>query len=181
MPHGGVSNQLIFAFHQTDDQGWKPKVRPPRLGGNCKLGVFATRTTFRPNPIGLSLVQLEKIDIDTGVSLHLRGADLIDGTPILDIKPYLAWVESIASAHSGFAKDNQVLDLPVCLSDQAQSVCTTYPYLISLLEQVLRQDPRPAYQRDQQGRRYGCRLDQYNIRWQVLNHCIQVDTIEPSH
>ena len=98
---------LSFIFHQTLGQGWKPKVRPPRLGGNKKLGVFATRSTFRPNPLGLSLVKLESIDTSKGVILHVSGADLIDQTPIVDIKPYLPWVESEPTAQSGFASDEQ--------------------------------------------------------------------------
>jgi tRNA-Thr(GGU) m(6)t(6)A37 methyltransferase TsaA len=171
---------LLFAFHQTVAQGWKSKVRPPRLGGNRKLGVFATRSPFRPNPIGLSLVQLERIDTNASVCLHLLGVDLIDGTPILDIKPYLASIESIDCTRSGFASTNAVLDLPVHLSDQAESVCLANPHLSPLITQVLRQDPRPAYQRYDQGRSYGCYLDQYNIRWRVLAHCIQVDCIEPA-
>jgi tRNA-Thr(GGU) m(6)t(6)A37 methyltransferase TsaA len=167
---------LSFAFHQTAQQGWKPKVRPPRLGGNAKLGVFATRSTFRPNPLGLSVVKLEAIDISNGVILHVSGADLIDQTPILDIKPYLPWVESIADAKSGFASENQTLQLPIQYSPQAQQALSQRPELAQLIEQVLQQDPRPAYQQDPQ-RIYGCRLDDINLRWQVGATSIDVVAI----
>lgn len=168
---------LNFAFHQTAQQGWKPKVRPPRLGGNAKLGVFATRSTFRPNPLGLSLVKLEAIDTSKGVILHVSGADLIDQTPILDIKPYLPWVESIPNAKSGFAGDDQVLRLPIEYSEQAQHVLKQRPELIALIEQVLLHDPRPAYQRDPE-RIYGCQLEDINLRWQVgIQHINVVEII----
>jgi tRNA-Thr(GGU) m(6)t(6)A37 methyltransferase TsaA len=166
---------LTFIFHQTVKQGWKPKVRPPRLGGNKKLGVFATRSTFRPNPLGLSLVKLESIDTSNGVILHVSGADLIDQTPILDIKPYLPWVESIADAKSGFASDDQVLQLPIHYSEQAQRMLATRPDLFELIEQVLLHDPRPAYQQDPE-RIYGCNIADINLRWQVGLH--QIDVVE---
>jgi len=168
---------LTFVFHQTAQQGWKPKVRPPRLGGNKKLGVFATRSTFRPNPLGLSLVKLESIDTSNGVILHVSGADLIDQTPILDIKPYLPWVESIPDAKSGFASDDQVLQLPIYYSEQAQGVLSSRPELTELIEQVLLHDPRPAYQQDPT-RIYGCNIADINLRWQV--DLYQIDVVEIS-
>jgi len=164
---------LSFAFHKTAQQGWKPKVRPPRLGGNAKLGVFATRSTFRPNPLGLSLVKLESIDTSKGVILHVSGADLIDGTPIIDIKPYLPWVESIPNARSGFAGDDQILLLPIEYSDQAQQALAQKPELTQLIEQVLAHDPRPAYQQDPE-RIYGCNIADINLRWRVGIRCIEV-------
>jgi len=164
---------LTFAFHQSAQQGWKPKVRPPRLGGNAKLGVFATRSTFRPNPLGLSLVKLESVDTSIGVVLHVSGADLIDGTPIIDIKPYLPWVESIPNARSGFAGDDQVLSLPIEYSEQAQLALTQHPQLTQLIEQVLAHDPRPAYQQNPE-RIYGCNIADINLRWRVRIRCIEV-------
>ncbi|HSP44184.1 MAG TPA: tRNA (N6-threonylcarbamoyladenosine(37)-N6)-methyltransferase TrmO, partial [Luteolibacter sp.] len=96
---------LIFGFHETAAQGWSPTVRPPRLGGNQRVGVFASRSTFRPNGLGLSLVRLEGIDEDSPDApvLKLGGLDLIDGTPVYDIKPYLPYAESVPDAHAGFA------------------------------------------------------------------------------
>jgi len=167
---------LIFGFHATAQQGWKPKVRPPRLGGNAKLGVFATRSTFRPNPLGLSLVRLDKITTDQGVCLHVQGADLIHGTPIYDIKPYLPWVESQPQASSGFAPDEQTLDLPVTYSEHALNALAYQPSLQALIEQVLRHDPRPAYQNDP-ARVYGCHLQEVNVQWQVLENRILVTSI----
>ncbi|MEZ7849627.1 MAG: tRNA (N6-threonylcarbamoyladenosine(37)-N6)-methyltransferase TrmO [Gammaproteobacteria bacterium] len=168
---------LSFIFHQTLGQGWKPKVRPPRLGGNKKLGVFATRSTFRPNPLGLSLVKLESIDTSKGVILHVSGADLIDQTPIVDIKPYLPWVESEPTAQSGFASDEQILQLPIHFSPQAQHTLLNRPKLRELIEQVLQYDPRPAYQKDPE-RVYGCHIADINLRWQV--GLDQIDVIEIS-
>ena len=168
---------LSFIFHQTLGQGWKPKVRPPRLGGNKKLGVFATRSTFRPNPLGLSLVKLESIDTSKGVILHVSGADLIDQTPIVDIKPYLPWVESEPTAQSGFASDEQILQLPIHFSPQAQHTLLNRPELRELIEQVLQYDPRPAYQKDPE-RVYGCHIADIDLRWQV--GLDQIDVIEIS-
>tara|TARA_B110000285_G_C14938683_1_gene520891 strand:- start:135 stop:833 length:699 start_codon:yes stop_codon:yes gene_type:complete len=168
---------LSFIFHQTADQGWKPKVRPPRLGGNKKLGVFATRSTFRPNPLGLSLVKLESIDTSKGVILHVSGADLIDQTPIVDIKPYLPWVESVPKALSGFASDDQTLQLPIFYSAQAQQALFNKPELQELIEQILQHDPRPAYQADPK-RIYGCNIADINLRWQVGLE--QIDVVEIS-
>ena len=168
---------LSFIFHQTLGQGWKPKVRPPRLGGNKKLGVFATRSTFRPNPLGLSLVKLESIDTSKGVILHVSGADLIDQTPIVDIKPYLPWVESEPTAQSGFASDEQILQLPIHFSPQAQHTLLNRPELRELIEQVLQYDPRPAYQKDPE-RVYGCHIADINLRWRV--GLDQIDVIEIS-
>jgi len=130
------------------------------------MGVFATRSTFRPNPLGLSLVKLESIDTSNGVTLHVSGADLIDQTPILDIKPYLPWVESIADAKSGFANEDQTLQLPIYYSAQAQIALALRPQLQELIEQVLLHDPRPAYQQDCE-RIYGCNIADINLRWQV--------------
>jgi tRNA-Thr(GGU) m(6)t(6)A37 methyltransferase TsaA len=169
---------ITFVFDQTAKAGWKPKVRPPRLGGNKKVGVFTTRSTFRPNPIGLSLVKLESIDTRKGVILEVSGADLIDQTPILDIKPYLPWVESIPNARSGFATEDQTLNLPIVYSAKAQSVLLQKPKLKELIEQVLLHDPRPAYQKDDE-RIYGCALADINLKWQVRMDHIHVLEIEP--
>ena len=170
---------LIFGFHATAEQGWKPKVRPPRLGGNAKLGVFATRSTFRPNPLGLSLVSLQRVSTEQGVCLHIKGADLIQGTPVYDIKPYLPWVESQPHAVSGFAPQQQMLDLAVVFSPQAQAYVHTKPQLRALIEQVLKHDPRPAYQK-QDSRLYGCLLQDENVQWQVLAEHILVTDISPA-
>ena len=170
---------LIFGFHATAQQGWKPKVRPPRLGGNAKLGVFATRSTFRPNPLGLSLVRLKKVSTQKEICLHVEGADLIHGTPVYDIKPYLPWVASQPYALSGFAVDDQTIDFPIQYAPQAVAALANESSLQTLIEQVLRHDPRPAYQQDPQ-RVYGCHLQNVNVQWQVLADHILVNSITPA-
>lgn len=98
---------LVFAFHETMDKGWNPTVRPPRLGGNERLGVFATRSTFRPNPIGLSVAKLEGITTrNNQCQLHLSGIDLVDGTPILDIKPYIPYADNVPDAQGSYANES---------------------------------------------------------------------------
>ncbi len=175
---------LIFLFHKTCGQGWKPTVRPPRLGGNRRVGVFACRSPFRPNPIGLSAVKLLSIDCREGrVLLEVEGADLIDGTPILDIKPYLPYTDGIANASSGFADRPPAAALQVQFTGAAQRQLTEFtaqsPELESLIRETLALDPRPAYQRDNDnGREYGVLLDRYNVRWKVAEERLVVLGIE---
>ncbi|MFC4161075.1 tRNA (N6-threonylcarbamoyladenosine(37)-N6)-methyltransferase TrmO [Chitinimonas lacunae] len=158
---------LVFVFHGTADQGWRPTVRPPKLGGNARTGVFASRSTFRPNPVGLSVVKLLGIDTDHGVSLRVGGADLLDGTPVLDIKPYLAYADAVVGANSGYA-DTGADPLPVAFTLEAdamlQELAPSHPHLRELIREVLAQDPRPGYA-DDPARDYGMRLYDLNIRW----------------
>ena len=164
---------LLFVFHATAGQGWNPTVRPPRLGGNVRVGVFASRSTFRPNPIGLSVVELVGCGRENGkLVLHLRGADLIDGTPILDIKPYVPYVDSIPQASGGFAAGAPDTRLAVKFTGAAQTQIAAraphYPQLRELITQVLGADPRPAYRDDEPaGRIYGMRLLDFDLRWRV--------------
>lgn len=174
---------LLFAFHTTAAQGWQPSVRPPRLGGNERLGVFATRTMFRPNPVGLSAVELLGIvDGPAGVELLLRGADLLDGTPVLDIKPYLPYADSLPDARAGFAPSPPAL-LPVRWTDEALADAERLalaPDLRCLVDEVLAQDPRPAYRSGQDdGREYGVWLDRVNVRFAVRDGVARVLGIEP--
>lgn len=176
---------LLFVFHQTAQQGWHPLVRPPRLGGNAKMGVFATRSTFRPNPIGMSLVELKKVITDNqSVILELGSLDLVDGTPILDIKPYLPFAESRPNAHAGFAQDAPDSDMPVFFSslasEQLQQYTSKHPYLLRFITEVLQQDPRPAYKKNEQSDRvYAVHLHEFNVRWQVNEQQALVLSIEP--
>ncbi len=171
---------LIFVFHQTMEQGWKPLVRPPRLGGNVKTGVFATRSTFRPNPLGLSVVKNDGVEIINGqVYLNISELDLLDGTPIVDIKPYLPFADSLPHASSDFAPTAPVGNVEVEFSELAQQQVKAaevrYPQLQTLIEQVLLQDPRPAYKRAKNDDKiYAICLYDLNIRWQVNNDIIQV-------
>lgn len=162
---------LLFAFHHTAEQGWKPTVRPPRLGGNARVGVFASRSTFRPNPVGLSVAELLGVDTYHGVTLRLGGVDLLDGTPIFDIKPYIPFVDSQPQAIGGFVDGPPAL-LPVRWSAKARAAVNArlarWPTLDALIEEVLAQDPRPAYQ-DDPAREYGVRLYDCNVRFIIAD------------
>lgn len=176
---------VIFVFHQTMKGGWKPLVRPPRLGGNDKMGVFATRSTFRPNPIGMSLVELRGVSIKNNQAiLELGSLDLVDGTPVIDIKPYLPFAEAIPEATAGYAQDApsdnmQVIFTPA-VENQLVSYQHQYPALKQFIEQVLMQDPRPAYKKQStEIRDYAVHLLDFNIRWRVINGVTEVFAIEP--
>lgn len=157
---------LIWEFSETKRDTWSPTVRPPRLGGNVRKGVFATRSPFRPNPIGLSSVKLERIETDPklGPVLHVSGADLMDGTPIYDIKPYIVYTDSHPEAVSGFAEKpaEQLLkvDCPETLLHQVDE-----DYRENLVA-VLAHDPRPQYQ-DDPDRVYGMAFGPYEVRFKV--------------
>jgi len=162
-----------FLFHKAQRDEWQPTVRPPRLGGNRRVGVFASRSPFRPNPIGLSVVKLEGVDCSGGkVVLELSGVDLVDGTPVLDIKPYVPYVDSIPGAVPGFAPTPPASVLKVCFSSTAKGQLERRPDGPKLQEQImalLETDPRPAYlgRGQQQDRVYGIRLYEFDLRWQV--------------
>lgn len=175
---------LVFWFHASAGEGWRPTVRPPRLGGNRRLGVFATRSGFRPNPIGLSAVGLERIDASGGrVRLHVRGADLLDGTPVLDVKPYVPYADRVPAARGGYAADAPGPRLAVRFEPRAEAdlACietrTGLP-LRSLVTATLALDPRPAYQGGgSSGRTHGLRLYDFDIRWTVRGHTARVSAI----
>ena len=177
---------VLFHFHATARQTWKPTVRPPRLGGNRRVGVFASRSMFRPNPIGLSVVALERVD-RTGPRpvLHLQGVDLLDGTPVLDIKPYLPWVDAITDARAAYAGNRPGTRLPIRYTPEARrqlmDAAVSHPDFPTLVEQVLSLDPRPAYRtsRDEPGRVYGMRLAGFDVRWKTAETGIEVVSVEP--
>lgn len=174
---------VVFVFHTTAGRGWRPTVRPPRLGGNARVGVFASRSTHRPNPIGLSAVRLEGWGREDGrLLLHLRGADLVDGTPVLDIKPYLPYADSIPQARGGFAGQAPAARLRVVFTETAlaavQARSAAYPELKALIEQVLAADPRPAYRQGRESaRRYGLRLLDFDLRWRVEGDEVVVEEL----
>ena len=159
---------LIWEFSEAKRDTWSPTVRPPRLGGNVRKGVFATRSPFRPNPIGLSSVKLERIEIDTklGPVLHVSGADLMDGTPIYDIKPYIAYTDSHPEAISGFASKPAEYLLEVEFPEELlQKVPEKHrKSLIAVLEH----DPRPQYQDDPE-RVYGMAFGNLEVRFKVID------------
>jgi len=174
---------VSFVFHACLGEPWKPTVRPPRLGGNRRLGVFATRSTHRPNPIGLSVLELERVVAEPGrVELHLKGVDLMDGTPVLDIKPYLPYVDSLPDAAGGFAPDAPAARFEVRFSPGALDVCATAggraPGMEVLIRQILGHDPRPAYYgKDDSKRTFGMRLFDYDVKWEVAGDAVCVTDI----
>ena len=170
---------LLWEFSEAVRNSWSPTVRPPRLGGNVRKGVFATRSPFRPNPIGLSSVRLEKVDIDPqlGPVLYVSGADLMDGTPIYDIKPYIAYTDSHPDAVSGFATTpaDYLLDV-----DFPEELLQQVPekQRESLIE-VLAHDPRPQYQ-DDPNRVYGMAFGGMEVKFKVEGCRLAVVQIEAS-
>ncbi len=181
---------LSFVFHGTMEQGWKPMVRPPRLGGNTKVGVFASRSTFRPNPMGLSVVELDRIEINPSqIILHLLGCDLLDGTPVLDIKPYLPYADIVANVKGGFAQSKPEILLDISFSDEAKIQCKRASECLGkdiqiLIVQTLQLDPRPAYQAsasnaNKNDRIYAMKLYDYDLKWQYNdNNKIKVIGLE---
>lgn len=168
---------LIWEFSEAVRESWSPTVRPPRLGGNERLGVFATRSPFRPNPIGLSCVRLEEVRQDQahGTILIVSGADLMDGTPIYDIKPYIPYADAHPEARGGFAQDapkpTLAVDFPPDLlaripEDRREALCA-----------VLALDPRPSYQNDPT-RIYGMRFAGCDIRFTVQDNTLTVCGVE---
>ena len=170
---------LLWHFSEADRTGWSPTVRPPKLGGNKRMGVFATRSPFRPNPIGLSSVRLVRVELQTpeGPVLHISGADLMDGTPILDIKPYLAYTDAHPDAAGGFAYQVLQRTLPVDCPP-ALLACLPENRRDALLA-VLAQDPRPGYQ-DEPGRVYGFPFAGFEVRFTVADGSLTVVSIEPA-
>ncbi|MDO4640618.1 MAG: tRNA (N6-threonylcarbamoyladenosine(37)-N6)-methyltransferase TrmO [Neisseria sp.] len=153
-----------FIFHDVLGEGWAPLVRPPRLGGKQKKGVFATRSPHRPNHLGLSLLKLERITIDNGIKLWCSGADLLDQTPIIDIKPYIPFAEAKPNAAAGFVTGSPS-ELEVYWHENSgkQQLSET---LIKLISQSIAQDPRPAYQ-NIPDRVYVMNIADYEIKFQI--------------
>ncbi|MCP3867463.1 MAG: tRNA (N6-threonylcarbamoyladenosine(37)-N6)-methyltransferase TrmO [Gammaproteobacteria bacterium] len=170
---------IQFVFHQNINRDWQPTVRPPRLGGNKRVGVFASRSPFRPNPIGLSVVALDDIRCDSGkVELLISGVDLMEGTPVLDIKPYIPYVESLPEARSGFAPSAPAPKLVVHLTPPAEKQLESMldpSKLRKLIEAVLETDPRPAYVgASRPDKVYGIRLYDWDVRWRVRDLTAEV-------
>ncbi|MCI8869131.1 MAG: tRNA (N6-threonylcarbamoyladenosine(37)-N6)-methyltransferase TrmO [Lawsonibacter sp.] len=160
---------LLWQF--SESRGWSPTVRPPRLGGNRRMGVFATRSPFRPSPIGLSCVRLERIELEGGPVLHVLGADLMDGTPILDIKPYLPYADCRPEAAGGFAGRTERETLTVECSEEL--LWQVPEERRQALRQVLAQDPRPSYHRDPE-RVYGMAFAGFQVRFRVEGRVLTV-------
>ena len=167
---------LIWAFDRTERETWSPTVRPPRLGGNRRVGVFATRSPYRPNPVGLSCVRLVGVKQGSeGTVLKVAGADLVNGTPIYDIKPYLPYADCRTDATGGFTdrteKRRVEVEIPEYLAGKMSAES------LKALKAVLREDPRPAYQEDPE-RVYAFEFGGKHIEFQVENGVLRVITVE---
>ncbi|MBR6089793.1 MAG: tRNA (N6-threonylcarbamoyladenosine(37)-N6)-methyltransferase TrmO [Anaerolineaceae bacterium] len=167
---------IIWEFSENIRDNWSPTVRPPRLGGNTRLGVFATRSPFRPNPIGLSSVRLERIEHDpeNGLTLVISGADLMDGTPVYDIKPYIPYTDAHPEASGGFAS---VPDKKLAVMFPQELMQQIPEKKRAALTQTLAQDPRPSYRPDGD-RLYGLYFAGFNIRFHVDNGVLTVCAVE---
>ena len=173
---------IVFMFHQSVSKHWKATVRPPRLGGNERIGVFASRSNFRPNPIGLSVVELLAVE---GTTLTLGGGDFLDGTPVLDIKPYIPYVDSIPEATGAFADTAPKPVNQVTFTPEAERAVQTLenenrPALRQLISDMLGFNPRPAYQSDDPDRIFGTRLFNLDVRWKQTGNRVLVLQITPN-
>ncbi|ARD23139.1 tRNA (N6-threonylcarbamoyladenosine(37)-N6)-methyltransferase TrmO [Shewanella japonica] len=178
---------LLFCFHENLAQGWKNTVRPPRLGGNEKLGVFATRSTFRPNGIGQSVVKLHSVVRRNGkICLEISGMDLLDGTPIIDIKPYIPFSDAIDNATGGIAQSApELIEVQYSSLAETQVLAHSKALDISHLQQVitdvLAQDPRPAYKKAKVDLKiYQVALFDIDVFWRVNDKTIEVIEIKPT-
>lgn len=165
---------LIWEFSESVMEEWSPTVKPPRLGGNKRMGVFATRSPFRPNPLGLSCVKLDGIELSTpdGPVLHVAGADLMSGTPIYDIKPYLPHADCHPEATGGFSDAVRDYRLTVRFPDDLLNILP--PDRREAAVKILEQDPRPGYRHDDPDRRYGVAFAGYDVRFTVTDDILTV-------
>jgi tRNA-Thr(GGU) m(6)t(6)A37 methyltransferase TsaA len=177
---------ILFLFHRAMGSGRRTTVRPPRLGGNRRTGVFAARSPFRPNPVGLSAVELRGIEQQCDrLVIHLGGADILDRTPVLDIKPYLPYADCLPEASGGYAADRPAGSGTVHFSETAEArLLQLSPerrtQVRRLIRQVLALDPRPAYLEGNRDRcDFGTRLLEFEVRWRVLADGVVVLSIEP--
>nr|WP_193214764.1 tRNA (N6-threonylcarbamoyladenosine(37)-N6)-methyltransferase TrmO [Luteolibacter marinus] len=171
---------LIFGFHLTAGGGWSPTVRPPRLGGNERVGVFASRSTFRPNGLGLSLVRLEGVEDRAGEGkvLLLGGIDLVDGTPVFDVKPHLPYAESPGGARGGFAE--QAPERLAVESDGVHGFTDLPQRSRDVICEALSLDPRPPAGRNEEGRVYGTGLCGLEVKFRVEGAVCRIVSVEPA-
>jgi len=183
---------IIFVFHKNIEKGWRPLITPPRIEVPKQVGVFSSRSPHRPNPIGMSVVKIERIDFQApgGIELHLSGLDILDGTPVLDIKPYLSFADSFVDATQGWASQS-IQKYPVEFSSDSeksiQEAGTKYhPNLRALLQQMLELDPRPTSQRKRasieargsEGLVFAFRIFDFDVKWKIHNKGIFVVELE---
>lgn len=171
---------LSFIFHQCANKPWKAQVRPPRLGGNRRVGVFASRAPFRPNNLGLSVVELISLKLDSKKCvLEIACPDLVDGTPIVDIKPYVAYADAIGDAISGFAPDAPDQSLEVSFADGvlADIERIDIANFAALIEEAVAYDPRPAYKGGADEKLYKLRLYDYEVHFRVQQNRALIETV----
>jgi tRNA-Thr(GGU) m(6)t(6)A37 methyltransferase TsaA len=180
---------VVYLFHKNQNanhtEKWSPTISPPRIDAPKKVGVFASRSPHRPNPIGLSVVKLEKINLHAkgGIEIEVSGVDILDGSPVLDIKPYVPYADIVPDATSGWIK-NEITRYPVFFSEQAEQVLTGH-HLKKLITEILEWDPRPRSQREQNpienpksiGKRFAFRLMDYDVHW-VIDQNVSINVIE---
>ena len=183
---------IIFRFHKSDEKKWHPIIDPPRLGIDKQIGVFASRSPLRPNPIGLSAVRLERIDFEAtgGIELHVSGVDILDGTPVLDLKPYLPFADRIDDANSGWAV-GEIERYPVNFSKESLSVIEKasqdHPRIKQLIQEMLEMDPRPTSQKrnspieasETEGMKFAFRVLGLDVQWQVREKAFHVFAVVP--
>ena len=170
---------LVWEFSEAVRKGWSPTVRPPRLGGNRRMGVFATRSPFRPNPIALSCVKLERIEWEGPEApvIWVSGVDMMDETPIYDIKPYLPYADSVPDAQAGFTGHTQARMVSVVLPSEVAAASGLPADKLLALTKVLEQDPRPRYQQDPE-RVYGMTFAGHEVRFVVQKDILYVKDID---
>lgn len=182
---------ILFLFHRNGDRGWRPLIDTPRLEATQRMGVFATRSPHRPNPIGMSVVKLESIDRQAsgGIEIHVRGIDILDGSPLLDIKPYLPYADRVEEANSGWVQTS-IQRYPVEFSNASLAFVEDvtreeHPNLKVLLQQMLEYDPRPTPQKrsapllagSTEGMTFAFRILGFDVRWEVRQGKIWVSEI----
>lgn len=174
---------IFFVFHAVENKDWKPTVRPPRLGGNQRVGVFASRSMFRPNPIGLSVVELKSIErVENKIVLTVMGGDFLDETPVIDIKPYIPYVDSIGTANSGYAAEKPDTKFDVVFTEDVQvelnKAQEKYPRISHIVTEILKLDPRPAYHEKKQIKKeFAIKLYDYDLKWYVDEKTITVTAL----
>ena len=174
---------IIFIFHGIEDSKWNPTVRPPRLGGNQRVGVFATRSMFRPNPVGLSVVELTKVErIGDKIVLTIVGGDFLDSTPVIDIKPYIPYVDSVETIKAGYALAKPGIKFEVVFSNDAREEIEIaekkYAELGKIIIEILQLDPRPAYKTSaKMNNSFAIKLYDYDLKWYVDEETIVVESL----
>ena len=166
---------ILWQFSESLRDDWSPTVRPPLLGGNKRVGVFATRSPFRPNPIGLSCVELERIEYtNDGPVIHIKGVDILDGTPVYDIKPYLSYADSFPEAKGGFTEN--LAERKLAVKNRSKKFDELSDKLKNDILTILSNDPRPSYHSD--NRIYGLKFNDYEIKFYVESNILVILSIE---